>query len=67
MLKYEKRLHDLSMFALCYMPIEQYFIEKLRDGFIQELKHRSVALQFRTCRELIKATQALKASMSEGQ
>jgi len=49
------------------MPIEQYFIEKLRDGFIQELKHRSVALQFRTCRELIKATQALKASMSEGQ
>jgi hypothetical protein len=34
MLKYEERLHDLSMFALYYMPIEQYYIERLRDGFI---------------------------------
>lgn len=67
MLKYEERLHDLSMFALYYMPIEQYYIERLRDGFIQKLKHRLVALQFRTGKELIKVTQALKASMGEGQ
>ena len=33
MLKYKKRLHDLSMFAPYYIPIEQYFIERLRDGF----------------------------------
>jgi hypothetical protein len=42
-------------------------IEKLRDGFRQELKQGLIALQFRTVRELIEAAQALEVCMEEGQ
>jgi hypothetical protein len=42
-------------------------IEKLRDGFRQELKQRLIALQFKTVRELREAAQALEACMEEGQ
>jgi hypothetical protein len=37
-LEYERRFHDLSLFAPHYVPSEQHMIEKLRDGFRQELK-----------------------------
>jgi FMN phosphatase YigB (HAD superfamily) len=32
-LEYERRFHDLSLFAPHYVPSEQHMIEKLRDGF----------------------------------
>jgi hypothetical protein len=32
-LEYERRFHDLSLFALHYVPIEEHMIEKLKDGF----------------------------------
>jgi hypothetical protein len=31
-LEYERRFHDLSLFAPHYVPIEEHMIEKLRDG-----------------------------------
>jgi hypothetical protein len=31
-LEYERRFHDLSLFALRYVPTEEHMIEKLRDG-----------------------------------
>ena len=65
-LKYERRFHDLSLFAPHYVPSEQHIIEKLRDGFRQELKQGLMALQFKTIRELIEATQALEVFMEEG-
>jgi len=34
-LEYERRFHDLSLFAPHYIPSEQHMIEKLRDGFRQ--------------------------------
>ena len=66
-LEYERRFHDLSLFTPHYVPSEQHMIEKLRDGFRQELKQRLIALQFKTVRELLEAAQALKACMEEGQ
>ena len=66
-LEYERQFHDLLLFAPHYVPSEQHIIEKLRDGFKQELKQGLIALQFKTVRELIEAAQALKACMEEGQ
>jgi hypothetical protein len=66
-LEYERQFHDLSLFAPHYVPSEQHMIEKLRDGFRQELKQGLIALQFKTVRELIEAAQALEACMEEGQ
>jgi hypothetical protein len=66
-LEYERRFHDLSLFAPYYVPSEQHMIEKLRDGFRQELKQGLIALQFKTVRELIEAAQALEACMEKGQ
>ena len=54
-LDYERRFHDLSLFAPHYVPSEQHMIEKLRDCFRQELKHGLIALQFKIVRELIEA------------
>jgi hypothetical protein len=31
-LEYERRFHDLSLFAPQYVPTEEHMIEKLRDG-----------------------------------
>ena len=67
LLEYERRFHDLSLFTPHYVPSKQHMIEKLRDGFRQELKQGLIALQFKTIRELIEAAQALKACMEEGQ
>ena len=65
-LEYERRLHDLSLFALHYIPTEEHMIEKLRDGLQQELKQGLIALQFKLVREPIEATQALEACIGEG-
>jgi hypothetical protein len=48
-----------------YVPSEQHMIEKLRDGFRQELKQWLIALQFKIVRELIEAAQTLEACMEE--
>jgi predicted DNA-binding protein (UPF0278 family) len=67
MLEYERRFHDFSLFAPYYILTEEHMIEKLRDGFRQELRQGLIALQFKTVRELIEAAQALEACMGEGQ
>jgi len=66
-LEYEKRFHDLLLFAPHYVPTKEYMIEKLRDGFRQELKQGLIAVQFKLVRELIEAAQALEACIGEGQ
>jgi CRISPR/Cas system-associated protein endoribonuclease Cas2 len=66
-LEYERRFHNLSIFAPYYVPSEQHMIEKLRDSFRQELKQGLIALQFKIVRELIKVAQALQACMEKGQ
>jgi hypothetical protein len=65
-LEYERRLNDLSLFAPHFVPSKQHMIEKLRDGFRQELKQGLIALQFKIVRELIEEAQALEACMEEG-
>jgi hypothetical protein len=66
-LDYERRFHDLSLFAPQFVTTEQQIINRLRDGLCQELRQGLVALRFESSRELIEATQALEACMSEGQ
>jgi hypothetical protein len=66
-LEYEKRFHDLSLFAPHYMPIEEHMIEKLRDGLRQDLRQGLIALRFKFVRELIEAAQALEACIGESQ
>jgi hypothetical protein len=66
-IEYERRFHDLSLFTPYNVPSEQHMIEKLRDGFRQELKQGLIALQFKTVRELIVAAYTLEAYMEEGQ
>jgi hypothetical protein len=41
----EKRFHDLSLFSLHFIPIEEHMIEKLKDGFRQDLRQALIALQ----------------------
>jgi CRISPR/Cas system-associated protein endoribonuclease Cas2 len=66
-LEYERRFHDLSLFALHYVPIEEHMNEKLKDGFRQELRQGLIALQFKIVRELIEVAQALEACIGGGQ
>jgi hypothetical protein len=66
-LEYERRFHDLSMFAPQFIPTEQYMIDRLRDGLRQDLRQGLIALRFGTTRELIEAAQALEACIVEGQ
>ena len=66
-LEYERRFHDLSLFAPHYVPTEEHMIEKLRDGFRQDLRQGLIALRFKTVRELIEAAQALEACIEESQ
>ena len=54
-LEYERRFNDLSLFAPYYVPIEKHMIEKLRDGFRQELRQGLIALRFKMVKEPIKA------------
>jgi len=65
-LDYERRFHDLSMFASYYVPSEQHRVERLRDGLGQELRQGLIAFNFETTRDLIEAAKALKACMKEG-
>jgi hypothetical protein len=66
-LDYERRFHDLSMFASHYVPGEQHRVERLRDGLRQELRQRLIAFKFETTRDLVEAAEALEACMKEGQ
>jgi len=66
-LEYERRFHDLSLFALHYILTEKHMIEKLRDGLQQELRQGLIVLRFKSIRELIEAAQALEAYIGEGQ
>ena len=64
-LEYERRFHDLSLFAPHYVPTEEHMIEKLRDGLRQDLRQGVIALRFKTVRDLIEAAQALEACIGE--
>uniref|UniRef100_A0A6N2LEE9 Reverse transcriptase domain-containing protein n=1 Tax=Salix viminalis TaxID=40686 RepID=A0A6N2LEE9_SALVM len=64
-LEYERRFHDLSLFAPHYVPTEEHMIEKLRDGLRQDLRQGLIALWFKTVRGLIEAAQALEACIGE--
>ena len=66
-LEYERRFHDLSLFAPHYVPTEEHMIEKLRDGLRQDLRQGLIALRFKSVRELIEAAQALEACIGESQ
>jgi hypothetical protein len=66
-LEYERRFHDLSLFAPHYVPTEEHMIEKLRDGLRQNLRQGLIALRFKSVRELIEAAQALEACIGESQ
>ena len=66
-LDYERRFHDLSLFAPQFVTIEQQIIDRLRDGLCQELRKGLVALRFESSRELIEATQVLEVCKSKGQ
>jgi hypothetical protein len=66
-LEYERRFHDLSLFAPYYVPTEEHMIEKLRDGLRQDLRQGLIALRFKSVRELIEAAQALEACIGESQ
>jgi hypothetical protein len=43
-LEYERRFHDLSMFAPQFIPTEQYMIDRLRDGLRQDLRQGLITL-----------------------
>jgi CRISPR/Cas system-associated protein endoribonuclease Cas2 len=64
-LEYERKFHDLSLFVLHYIPIEEHMIKKLRNGLRQELKQGFIVLQFKSMRELMEAAQALEAYIGE--
>ena len=66
-LEYERRFHDLSMFAPYIVPTKQYRIQKMRDGLRQDLKQALIPHRFETTRELIDAAEALETCMKEGQ
>jgi len=66
-LDYERRFHDLSMFASHYVPGEQHRVERLRDGLRQKLRQGLIAFKFKTTRDLVEAAEALEACMKEGQ
>jgi len=66
-LEYERRFHDLSMFAPQFVPTEQYMVDRLRDGLRQDLRQGLITLRFGRTRELIEAAQALEACIVEGQ
>jgi hypothetical protein len=52
-LEYERRFHDLSLFALHYVPTKKHMIEKLRDGLRQDLRQGLITLQFKSIKEFI--------------
>jgi hypothetical protein len=43
-LEYERRFHDLSMFAPQFIPTKQYMIDRLRDGLRQDLRQGLITL-----------------------
>ncbi|XP_011004783.1 PREDICTED: uncharacterized protein LOC105111189, partial [Populus euphratica] len=66
-LEYERRFHDLPLFAPFYVLTEEHMIKKLRDGLQQDLRQGLIALMFKSVRELIEAAQALEACIGESQ
>jgi hypothetical protein len=46
-LEYERRFHDLLLFAPHYILKKEHMIEKLREGFRQKLRQKLIALQFK--------------------
>jgi hypothetical protein len=66
-LEYEKRFHDLSLFAPHYVLIKEHMIKKLRDGLRKALRQGLIALWFKSVKELIEVPQALEACIGEGQ
>jgi hypothetical protein len=67
MMEYERRFHDLSMFAPNCIPIKKHMIDRLRDGCKNDLNWGLVAHQFEIVRELIVATQTLETCIIENQ
>ena len=65
-LEYERKFHDLSLFALHYIPTEEHMIEKLRNGLRQELKQGLIVLRFKSVRELMEAAQAFTGEDPQG-
>jgi hypothetical protein len=65
-LEYERKFHDLSLFALHYIPTEEHMIEKLRNGLRQELKQGLIVLRFKSVRELMEAAQACTGEDPQG-
>jgi len=59
-LEYERRFHDLSLFASQFISTEQHMIDRLHDGLRQELRLGLIVLWFESTRELIEAAQALE-------
>jgi hypothetical protein len=66
LLDYERRFHDLFMFASHYTPNEQHKVERLRNGLRQKLRQGLVAFKFKTIRELIVVAEVLEACLREG-
>lgn len=63
--EYERRLQVLFIFSTTCMPTEQNRIERLKDGFRQELRKGLVTFQPKIVRELVEATQSLKVVIGE--
>jgi hypothetical protein len=66
-LEYERRFHDLLLFAPHYVSTEEHMIEKLRDGLRQDLRQGLIALRFKSVRKLIEVAQTLEACIEESQ
>jgi len=66
-LEYKRRFQDLSIFAPVMVQREQHRIDRLRDGFRQELRKGLVTFQPRTVRELIEVAWSLETILGEPQ
>jgi hypothetical protein len=65
--EYERRLQVLFIFFTTLMLMEQHKIERMRDGFRQELRKGLITFQPKIVRELVEATQSLKVVIREEQ
>jgi hypothetical protein len=65
--EYERQLQVLFIFFTTLMLPEQHRIERLRDGFRQELRKGLITFQPKTVRELVEATQSLKVVIGKEQ
>lgn len=65
--EYEKRFHDLSLFAPHYVPTEQHMIDRLRDRLRPDLKQGLITHRFSSMKDLIEAAQALETCIAKNQ